>query len=132
MKHNYNAWRYLDPAPTEAKGGIAELIQKNHTETLEQIEAVKSANQKALDDKIKEVKDDFETRATEAKALAQATAEQLKAFEQKAATNGFGGAPSMKSYAGEVEEKLTAHKDKIKAGNKFSFELGTKTVGNMG
>jgi HK97 family phage major capsid protein len=133
MKQNFNAWRYLDPAPAEVKGGaILESIQKNHKETLEQIEAVKTAHQKALDDKIKEVKDDFETRATEAKSLAQKTADKLEEIEKKGITAGIGGAPSMKSYTQEVEEKLVQHKDRLKAGARFGFELGTKAVGNMG
>jgi HK97 family phage major capsid protein len=135
MKHNYSAWRYLDPAPTDTKGAIIELIEKNHKETSTQIEAVKTANEKALTDKIKEVKDDFEQRATEAKALAQKTAEQLTAFEQKAATTGFGGnGGGQKSFGQQVEEKLTSHKSDLptSVGKKFSFEVNTKAVGNMG
>jgi HK97 family phage major capsid protein len=133
MKHNYNAWRYLDAAAPDTKaGGVLEAITKNHKETLEQIEAVKSANQKALDDKIKEVKDDFETRATEAKSLAQKTAEELTELKQKAATSGFGGGSQVKSYESEFQEKLVSHKDKLGKGARFSFEMERKAVGNMG
>jgi HK97 family phage major capsid protein len=135
MKHNFSAWRYLDPAPAEVKGGaILESIQKNHKETLEQIEAVKTAHQKALDDKIKEVKDDFETRATEAKSLAQKTADKLEEIEKKGITAGIGGNGQHKSFSQQLEEKITANKANLplSVGKKFSFDIDTKAVGNLG
>jgi HK97 family phage major capsid protein len=123
-------------ALAETKGGGFDAITKSIGELGEahkkQIGEVKESLQATINDKIKEVKEDLDTRATEAKALAQKTADELKELKQTQATNGIGGAPSMKSYTQEVSEKLVQHKDRLKAGARFSFELGTKAVGNMG
>lgn len=127
MKHNYNAWRYLDPAPTEVKGGaILEAVQKNHKETLEQIEAVKTQNQKSLDDKIKEVKDDFEVRTTEAKSLAQKTAdavEEVKKDLVMVKAMGPKKKESAKTFNEIITETVEANVDAIK-----NFKKGQGTL----
>jgi HK97 family phage major capsid protein len=131
MKHNYNAWRYLDPAPTDTKGAIIELIEKNHKDTTEQITAVKTASEKAIGDAKNEIKTDFETRITEAKSTSQKALEKAEEIEKKAATNGIGGQGQAKSYAVEIEEKLISVKGQLLKGTKFSVELDRKAVGNM-
>jgi HK97 family phage major capsid protein len=130
MKHNYNAWRFLDADPKETKGGgaIIEAIEKNHKATTEQIEAVKTAQEKALEDAKKILQDDIGA----AKATSQKALEKAEEIEKKAATGGFGGGANQKSFDAEVTEKLTEHKDKLGKGQRFSFEMERKAVGNMG
>lgn len=132
MKHNYTAWRHLDPAPTEAKGGaILEAIEKNHKATTEQIEAVKAANQKSLDDAKTELQDEISA----AKGTSQKALEKVEEIEKKMATSGMGGNGGRKSFGDQVEEKLIAHKSDLplSVGKKFSFdiEIDRKAVGNM-
>jgi hypothetical protein len=38
MKHNYTAWRFLDPQLDTKGGAILEAIEKNHKATTEQKE----------------------------------------------------------------------------------------------
>lgn len=132
MKHNYNAWRYLDAAATETKGGgaILEAINSNHKATLEQIESVKTAQQKALDDTKKELQDEISA----AKGASQTALEKAEALEKSIATAGVGGASRGKSFRDVVEEKLLEHKENlpVTVGKKFGFEIDLKAVGNMG
>lgn len=121
MKHNYNAWRYLDPLPAEAKSGaLAEAIQKNHKETLEQIEAVKTSHQKALDDKLKPVNEkleDVETRITEAKALGQKandTIEEVKKEMAMVKNLGTQQRQKEKTFNEILTETVADNIDKIK------------------
>lgn len=83
MKHNYNAWRYLDPA-VETKGGgaILEAIEKNHKATTEQIEAVKTAHQTALD----EAKTELQEEASAAKGLAQKSLDAVEEVRKELAS----------------------------------------------
>lgn len=82
MKHNYNAWRYLDAAPeTKGGGAILEAIEKNHKATTEQIEAVKTAHQKALD----EAKTELQEEVSAAKGIAQKAADSVEELKKDVA-----------------------------------------------
>jgi HK97 family phage major capsid protein len=139
MKHNFTAWRYLDPAPAEVKGGaILEAIKENQLLTTTQIESVKTAHQKALDDTKGEIKKDIadlDTRVGEAKSAGQKALEKAEDIEKKMATSGMNGTPgATQSIFGIVEESLTKNKEKLPLSvkGKFGFELNVKAVGNMG
>jgi HK97 family phage major capsid protein len=125
-------------ALAETKGGGFDAITKSIGELGEahkkQIGEVKESLQATVNDKIKEVKEDLDTRATEAKALAQKTADELKELKQNQATNGIGGNGQAKSFGQQLEEKITANKANLplSVGKKFSFDIDTKAVGNMG
>lgn len=132
MKHNYLAWRYLDVALTDTKGGgaILEAIEKNHKSTTEQIQAVKTAHEKALGD----VKTELQEEVSATKALAQKAIDASERVEKLATTKGVGGNGQMKSVFDTVQENLDANKDKLPLNvkGKFNFEIDRKAVGNMG
>jgi HK97 family phage major capsid protein len=131
MKHNYSAWRYLDPI-VESKGGGSEAIVKSIEDLgkkhLEQVKAIEAAQKQALEDTKKLLEEDLQKAKADLQK-AQGDIEDLK----KKATTGFGpGGMSVKSFEQEISEKLTAHKDQLGKGQRFSIELERKTVGNLG
>jgi HK97 family phage major capsid protein len=94
MKHNYTAWRHLDPAPTDTKGAIIELIEKNHKDTTQQIASVKTAAEEEIGKAKKEIKSDFETRITEAKSTSQKALDVAEETQKQLATvKSFGSQP---------------------------------------
>lgn len=133
MKHIFLAYLMFEAAASETKGGGFEAITKSIADLGEaqkkQIDGVKTDLQKSIDD----VKADNETRSTEAKSLAQKTADKVKEIESNLATGKIGGAQQIKSFESQVEEKLIAHKSDLplSAGKKFSFDIDRKAVGNM-
>lgn len=134
MKHIFLASFQLDPS-TEGTSGGFEVITKSIKELGEaqknQIEGVKGEvtklNQKA---------DDALTTATEGKVLAQKNDAKLTEIEQKMNTQGMGGnGQQIKSFADQIEEKLTQNKSKLpltEGKKSFNLEIETKVVGNMG
>jgi HK97 family phage major capsid protein len=132
MKHNYTAWRFLDPQLDTKGGAILEAIEKNHKATTEQIEAVKAANKKELDEKTGEIKKELDDRITPIASASQKALEKAEDLEKKMSTSGMGGGPLIKDFGTEITEKLTAHKEQLGKGARFSIELNRKAVGNMG
>jgi HK97 family phage major capsid protein len=133
MKHNFLAWRFLDPSPTDNGGGSDAIILKEikalSQQHIEQVKEVKSQ----FDEAAKKAKAESEEEIGRIKAAAIKTQEELDEFKKKAATSNFGGGGiQTKSYAVEIEEKLTSVKDQLLKGTKFSVELDRKAVGNMG
>lgn len=132
MKHNYLKFRQFDA--TETKGGGTDLVLKAISETAEktktQIESVKTDFTEKLNAKAQELQDE----ASAGKALGQKALDKITEVEQKMATSGMGGNGQPKSFGSQVEEKLTSHKADLptSVGKKFSFEINTKAVGNMG
>lgn len=146
MKHDFTTWRHLDPAPTDTKGAIVELIEKNHKQTTEQIEGVKAANEKAINDAKTEIKNDFEQRITEAKGTAQKALESVEEARKEFATvKAFKETtPTEKSLEQALIEAVEAkHDDILKFGRgeiksmeleipKFDQKaVGTVTVSNV-
>lgn len=86
MKHNYTAWRLLDPAPEQKAGGSTDILLKEikdqKTSFDSAIEGVKSELTSKLDAKAT----DFETRITETKSLAQSVEVKLDEMDKKMAT----------------------------------------------
>jgi HK97 family phage major capsid protein len=121
---------YEDGA-TATKGGTELIIQKMNELGEKQTQAINGVKTQVEQQASK--LDDIDTRVTEAKSLAQKAEQKLTEFEQKAATNGFGGGNGIntKSYEKEIEEKLTAHKEQLSKGAKFTIEFDRKAVGNM-
>jgi len=136
MKHNYLAWRYLDPAPTDTKGGaIIEAIEKNHKATTEQIEAVKTAHQKAIDDTKTDLKkdiSDLDTRVGEAKAAAQKASDEVTEVKQQLATvKAFGnGQPQAEKTFNEIlTETIEANIDAIKGHRRGQGSMAIRLKG---
>jgi HK97 family phage major capsid protein len=101
------------------------------------VDSVKAAKEEIngnVDVKVKETETRLQEEISSAKGTSQKALEKVEELEKKAMTAGIGGAPSLKSYENQVAEKLVQHKDKLKSsgGSRFSFELETKAVGNMG
>jgi HK97 family phage major capsid protein len=130
VKNTFLPYLNLEDGATSTKGGTELILQKMNELGEKQSQAINGVKSQVED--LNKKADDHETRIGEAKAIAQKTADKVDELEKKGITAGIGGAPSMKSYTQEVEEKLVSHKDRLKAGARFSFELGTKAVGNMG
>lgn len=131
MKHNFLAWRFLDGQAQEPTGGdatqvIIGKIKEFTDSTNAQTKAVKDA-QELINTELKAAKDD----AAAAKLEAKKATDEVELMKKKAATNGFAGAPSIKSFESELFEKINANKEQLGKGAKFGFELGTKAVGNM-
>jgi HK97 family phage major capsid protein len=104
-------------------------LGKKHQKQIDEVKGlIKDETTKAKD----EIKGDFETRITEAKGASQKALEKAEDIEKKMATSGFGGnGGATKSYEKEIEEKLTAHKEQLSKGAKFTIEFDRKAVGNM-
>jgi HK97 family phage major capsid protein len=144
MKHNYTAWRFLDPAPTEGTGGpVLDAIQKNHKATTDQIDALKSAQEKALSDAQKLINEklaDADTRVGEAKAATQSLQDKITEMEQKMTTYvTFGKNNSQprlfKDVLNEAIEKHTDDIVKMSKGDKtvkhISIPIDIKAVGDI-
>lgn len=153
MKHNFLAWRHLDPASTESKGGSTEIVLKaindNAQKTKEQIDGLKTEFngnlEKAKSDLTGKI-DDIDTRVGEVKSENQKITVKLDELERKAATAGaLGGARQpQKTFNEIISETFMANLEAIKNhqkgdGNK-SFRLNgfedenvkeVKAVGDM-
>lgn len=139
MKHNFLAWRHLDAAAeTKAGGSIVEAIEKNHKLTTEQIQAVKSAHEKALSDIEEKHKKAIEalTKANDEdiqkiKSLVSQLEKDLTEQKQKAVEFANGVANS-KTFTSEFEQVLLKEENikaiKEKQPN-FPVELNTKAFG---
>jgi HK97 family phage major capsid protein len=93
MKHNFFAWRHLDPAPDATKGGSTEIVLKaindNAQKTKEQIDGVKTEVNTNLEKAKTEINgkvDDLDTRVTEVKAAQQKHEDAITEVKQKLAT----------------------------------------------
>lgn len=93
MKHNYSAWRHLDPA-IDTKGGSTEIIVKAVNDLGETLKKEASANkdllEKSLNDTKGELKKDItdlDTRVGEAKAEAQKAFVKVDELEKKMAVS---------------------------------------------
>lgn len=75
---------------------------------------------KAADDRIKEISVKADEADNRAKALDKAMGEMK-----------VSGRMSLKSFEGEIEEKLEKNAEKLKAGQKFDLEFQRKAVGDM-
>lgn len=131
MKHNFLFTRQFEP---ETKGGGTELvlkaIEKSQTETKGLIDGVKTDLTNQLNTKAGELQDEISS----AKGTSQKALEKAEEIEKKMSTSGMGGHGGQKSFGQQVEEQLTANKTNLptSVGKKFSFEINTKAVGNMG
>jgi HK97 family phage major capsid protein len=132
MKHSFLGL-HLDPS-VETKGGGTEIVLKAikdaNDKTTKDIESVKSDFTEKLNAKGTELQDEI----SKAKGTSQKALEKAEEIEKKMSTtgmNGLGG--QVKSFGQQVEEKLTANKENLptSVGKKFSFEVNTKTVGNL-
>jgi HK97 family phage major capsid protein len=141
MKHNYTAWRHLDPAPTDTKGAIIELIEKNHKDTTQQIASVKTAAEEEIGKAKKEIKSDFETRITEAKGTSQKALDKVEEIEKNLVTvkNLWKDQPQQqKSFRQVLKEAVEPFTDDIKkmsANDKtvkhISIPIDIKAVGDI-
>jgi HK97 family phage major capsid protein len=129
VKHTFLPVLNYEDGATAAKGGTEIIIEKMNELGQKQTNAINEVKTKVNEHGQK--LDDIDTRVTEAKSLAQKNDTKLTEIEQKMSTSGMGGGFSTKSYVQEVEEKLTAAKDQLSKGAKFSIEFGRKAVGNM-
>lgn len=144
MKHNFNAWRYLDAAPeTKGGGAILEAIEKNHKATTEQIEAVKTAHQKALDD----TKTELQEEVSAAKGVAQKAADGVEEVKKELALVKAVKTPEakIKSLDERIKEAVDKQHDDIQKFGKGEIKrmtldltpsteekaVGTVTVANV-
>jgi HK97 family phage major capsid protein len=123
----------FDAGAPDNKGGGFDLLGKQLADLGEshktQIEGVKSQITTVVNKQ-----GELETIATEGKVAAQKALEKAEDLEKKMSTSGMGGQGQVKSFDAHVEEKLNQHKADLplSVGKKFSFEINTKVVGNMG
>lgn len=130
MKHNFLAWRLLDVGLDKSGGAILEAIEKNHKTTTEQIEAVKTQQQKSLEESNKMIVD-LKGELKVVKDEGDKLRDEIKEFKAKAKTSGMFGGTGLKSFEAEIEEKLTENKEKLGKGQTFDVELNRKAVGDM-
>lgn len=126
MKQQF-LWRQRDTATTET-GGSAAIIKEIGAlaaSQKEQTEAVKTQLEKSLE----AAKDEMYEKASK---LMKEEAQKIRDEQSAKAATNFGGGGQAKSFAQEVEEKLTEHKEQLGKGAKFAIEMGRKAVGNMG
>jgi HK97 family phage major capsid protein len=121
---------YEDGAAT-TKGGTEIIIEKMNELGQKQSQAINDVKGQVT--KLNEKAEDHETRLTEAKALGQKAVDLATEVKQIVNTKGIGGRGQQKSFGEQVEEKLIANKDNLplSVGKKFSFDIDTKTVGNL-
>lgn len=125
--------KFYDPAPPETKGGTEVILQKMNElgeKQKTQIEGVKTE----LNTNLTKAKEELQNEISTAKGTAQKALETVEEIKAKQATQGMGGGKGgVKSFFDQMEEKMNApeNKDKLGKGNKFSFDIETKTVGNF-
>lgn len=118
----------LYDAQFSEKGGGTDIITKAIADLGEKQKGLIDGVKAELTTEIKSAKEEAEA----AKKAAEATDARVNGIEAKMATGSFGGNGGQKSYEQHFEEKLTESKDKLGKGVRFTVELGTKAVGNMG
>lgn len=140
MKHNYTAWRHLDPAPTDTKGAIIELIEKNHKETTQQISEVKTAGEKAVNDSKTAVLKELDDRVTPIASTSQKALEIAEETQKQLATVKNIGSQSQapKTFQQALKEAVEPFTDQIAkmgAGDKtvkhISIPIDIKAVGDI-
>lgn len=130
MKHNYTAWRHLDPAPNDG-GGATEILLKEIQSQKTSFDTAIQGVKNELTNTIVTKTGELETIASEGKVIGQKALDKAEEIEKKMATQGMGGAPALKEFGTELQEKLTAHKEQLGKGQRFSIELNRKAVGNF-
>jgi HK97 family phage major capsid protein len=96
--------------------------KKTKDEVATQIKSVQESIDATIKTEVKAVKDEADKKYLELK-------EQFTELQKKRVA---GSGNQVKAFNEEIAEKLTEHKSKLSGGNKFSFDMESKAVGNMG